>query len=161
MRQFRPTYLSGHSKLQADRRQGKSAVSSLTRTSLLSRMTLRKALSSPYLIVGGEGTGPWRSKVLSIQVQSEPRSGRALGYHAQGSCSIPSTARKAEKPTSCTAKKTEKPPAQRKASSFLSHSRFKRFMTFPRVVLFQMKAELLHKTYSNSNVQQDIPNIYN
>lgn len=24
-----------------------------------------------------------------------------------------------------------------------------------------MKAELLHKTYSNSNVQQDIPNIYN
>lgn len=68
MRQLRPTYLSGHSKPHADRRQGKSAVCSFTRTSLLSWLTLWKALSGPYLVLRGEGMGPWRSKALSIQV---------------------------------------------------------------------------------------------
>lgn len=75
MRQLRPTYLSGHRKLHADRRHGESAVCSFT---LLSWLTLRKALPGPYLVLS-DGTVPLEKQgVRYIQVQSKLLNGRAL-----------------------------------------------------------------------------------
>lgn len=114
-RQLRPTYLSGHSKPHADRRQGKSAVCSFTRTSLLSWLTLWKALSDPYLVLRGEGMGPWRSKVLSIQVVKRATQWRSAWV-----------ARPRPEFNPPRHGKEDKVLTQRKASSFLRHSRFKR-----------------------------------